>query len=199
MTGTHPFAYTAPYGFHQLSCRVPACRVERHNNRTLTLKKHLDMTKVYSSAASYNLHASTQTQKQIDLQLDSTFHAPLSLSVDTTVSVAHLPAYLTSVANGTATALYNQRAAEKISKHAAGCAEQGRSFMPFVSDSGGGIGPAPFVYWLRDVYTAEQRRQRADGDDGSATRHALANLLKELSAVLARDNFRMIDRLTLDR
>ena len=76
---------------------------------------------------------------------------------------------------------------------------KGRSFMPFVSDSGGGIGPAPFVYWLRDVYTAEQRRQRADGDDGSATRHALADLLKELSAVLVRDNFRMIDRLTKDR
>ena len=45
----------------------------------------------------------------------------------------------------------------------------------------------------------EQRRQRADGDDGSATRHALANLLCELSAVLARDNFHMIDRLTKDR
>ena len=71
--------------------------------------------------------------------------------------------------------------------------------MPFVSDSGGGIGPTPFVHWLREVYTAEQRRQRADGDDGSATRHALANLLCELSAVLVRDNFRMIDRLTKDR
>ena len=71
--------------------------------------------------------------------------------------------------------------------------------MPFVSDSGGGIGPNPFVCWLRDVYTADQRRQRADGDDGSATRYALANLLRELSAVLVRDNFRMIDRLTRDR
>ena len=71
--------------------------------------------------------------------------------------------------------------------------------MPFVSDSGGGIGPTPFVHWLREVYTAEQRRQRVDGDDGSATRHALADLLKELSAVLTRDNFRMIDRLTKDR
>ena len=123
----------------------------------------------------------------------------MSLSVDTTVSIAHLPSYLSTVASGTATALYNLRASAKITKHAPGCAEQGRSFLPFVSDSGGGIGPNPFVFWLREVYNAEQRRKRADGDDGSATRHALANLLCELSAVLARDNFRMIDRLTCDR
>ena len=123
MTGTHPLAYTAPYGFHQLSCHVTSSRVERHNNRTLTLKKHLDLTKVYSTAASYNLHSSSQNQKQIDLQLDSTFHAPMSLSVDTTVSIAHLPSYLSTVASGTATALYNLRASAKITKHAPGCAE----------------------------------------------------------------------------
>ena len=77
--------------------------------------------------------------------------------------------------------------AEKIAKHAAGCAEQSRSFLPFVGDTGGGIGPATFTYWLRDVYAADQRRQRADGDDGSASRFALEHLLRELLAVLVRD------------
>ena len=198
MVGQHPLAYGAPHGFHQLSCVVTSSRIDRHNNRTYVLKKHLDMTKIYSSAASYNLHASSVSRKQVDLQLDSTFHQPMSLSVDTTISVAFLPTHLASVASS-ATALYNTRAAEKIAKHAAGCAEQSRSFLPFVGDTGGGIGPAAFTYWLRDVYSADQRRQRADGDDGSASRFALEHLLRELLAVLVRDNFKMIDRLVRDR
>ena len=64
------------------------------------------MTKIYSSAASYNLHASSVSRKQVDLQLDSTFHQPMSLSVDTTISVAFLPTHLASVASGSASALY---------------------------------------------------------------------------------------------
>ena len=67
----------------------------------------------------------------------------MSLSVDTTVSIAHLPSYLSTVASGTATALYNLRASAKITKHAPGCAEQGRSFMPSSQTQAAGYRP-PF-------------------------------------------------------
>ena len=52
MVGQHPLAYGAPHGFHQLSCVVTSSRIDRLNNRTYVLKKHLDMTKIYYSAAS---------------------------------------------------------------------------------------------------------------------------------------------------
>ena len=37
-------------------------------------------------------------------------------------------------------------------------------FLPFV-DTGGVIGPAAFTFWLRAVYAADQRRQRAEVGD----------------------------------
>ena len=48
-----------------------------------------------------------------------------------------------------------------------------------------------FFFWFRDVYAtrpADQRRQRPNGDDGSASRFALEHLLRELLAVLVLDN-----------
>ena len=71
----HPLAYGAPgtaiLRRHLFSASGPPQQPH------YILKKHLDMTKIYSSAASYNLHASSVSRKQVDLQLDSTFRCPL--------------------------------------------------------------------------------------------------------------------------
>ena len=118
------------------------------------------------------------------------------MSIDTTVSVAFLPSHLADAAVS-ATRLLDVRAAEKTNKHAAGCAELNRTLLPFVSDTEGGIGPDAFVYWLKGTYAADQLRARADGDDGTRAPFALENLLCELLAVLVRDNYTMIERLSV--
>ena len=67
-----------------------------------------------------------------------------------------------------------------------------------VSDVGGGIGDDPFWHWLIGVYRTFERRLRADGGDGSDASFALGDLLRELQAVLTRDNFTAVTRLTED-
>ena len=89
------------------------------------------------------------------------------------------------------------RAAEKIAHHAADCAALHRVFLPFASDTLGGIGAEPFIQWLKGVYIANNLRLRAEGDDGSSGRLLLDDLLAEWLAVLARDNVTMIERLTI--
>ena len=89
------------------------------------------------------------------------------------------------------------RANKKNGKHASECHAVGRTFLPFVSDTQGGIGPPSFVDWLKSVFAAYARAARAEGGDGSDDRLALENLLAEMLAVLVRDNFKMIDRLTV--
>ena len=89
------------------------------------------------------------------------------------------------------------RADEKVNKHLAGCRDRHRDFLAFVSDTEGGIGPDSFVVWLKATYVADQLHARADGDDGTRAPFALENLLCELLAVLVRDNYSMIDKLTV--
>ena len=72
-----------------------------------------------------------------------------------------------------------------------------RVFLPFTSDTLGGIGAEPFIQWLKGVYTANNLRLRAEGDDGSSGRLLLDDLLAEWLAVLMRDNVNMIERLTI--
>ena len=68
---------------------------------------------------------------------------------------------------------------------------------------GGCVSTVTSVYrfrrWLVGVYRAYERRLRADGGDGSEAVYALANLLRELQAVLVSDNYTAITRLTEDR
>ena len=74
-----------------------------------------------------------------------------------------------------------------------------RALLPFVSDIGGGIGDDPFWRWLIGVYLAHERRLRANGGDGSEAAYALENMLRELQAILVRDNYTAITRLVEDR
>ena len=140
----------------------------------------------------------SETRKQVDLNLDSTFHHPLSLSTDATISCQYIPAHLGRTAASPGS-LYRHRADEKIAKHAAGCARRLRALLPFVADIGGGIGDDPFWHWLISVYHAYERRLRANGGDGSEAAYALENLLRELQVVLVRDNYTAIMRLVEDR
>ena len=142
------------------------------------------------------LFTSSSSKRQIDLKLDSAVLMPPHLSLDATVSCLLLPSWLTATAASAAAPLQT-RAAEKIAKHAAECSAMGRVFFPFVSDTLGGIGPPPFVVWLKHVYAAVARRQRAEGGDRAAAAFALESLLAELCAVLVKDNVTMIERLTI--
>ena len=183
---------------HHVACRVTKCRITRHNHRVLCLQKHIEATGVYSCAASTSLYSDTESRKQVDLNLDSTFHHPLSLSTDATISCQYIPAHLGRTAASPGS-LYRHRADEKIAKHAAGCAQRLRALLPFVADIGGGIGDDPFWHWLISVYHAYERRLRANGGDGSEAAYALENLLRELQATLMRDNHTAITRLIEDR
>ena len=84
----HPLAYTAPFGYHQLSCNVTSGRIDRHNNRLRILKKHLDMMQpaIYDVDISKRLFSDSTSRKQIDMNLDATCHDPLHLSIDATIS-----------------------------------------------------------------------------------------------------------------
>ena len=144
------------------------------------------------------LFSSQATNRQIDLKADSTTHHPHQhLSLDTTITSSLLPTYLATQSTSP-TAVHLLKAARKIGKHAKDCDAIGRTFLPFTSDTLGGIGPPQFVEWLKSVYAAYDRANRAEGGDGSDGRFALDTLLAELLAVLVRDNVRMIDRLTIN-
>ena len=130
------------------------------------------------------------------MKLDSPVLEPPHISVDTTVSCFLLPSYLSDTAISAALP-FQTRATEKIAKHAAECAAAHRVLSPFVSDTLGGVGPAPFIVWLKYVYSAVARRQRAEGGDHAAAAFALESLLAELGAVLVKDNLIMIERLTV--
>jgi hypothetical protein len=54
--------------------------------------------------------------------------------------------------------------------------------------------------WLIGVYLPSvERRLRANGGDGSEAAYALEHLLRELQAILVRDNYTAITRLVEDR
>ena len=67
-----------------------------------------------------------------------------------------------------------------------------------MSDTLGTIGPPPFAVWLRGVFAAAARDARPHDGDSSATQlHALDLALAELLAILVRDNYAAVVRLTV--
>ena len=189
-------AYTVPFAYHHLGCQKTSSRIDRHNHRNAVLHRHIPRTKIYTSEMVKGLFSSATSRKQIDIKFDSPFHAPYALSVDTTISVTLLPTYLRDTAVSAIRPLLS-RTQEKHDKHAASCNDAGRAFLAFASDTLNAMGPPAFVNWLRRLYSAADNLARSNGDDGSEQRDALQHLICELQAVLVRDNYLMIDRLTI--
>ena len=181
---------------HHLACGKYSSRIDRHNHRTALLHRHIAALHIYDGKLVKDLFSSSTSKRQIDLKLDSSFHSPLHLSIDTTISCILLPSYLPDTAVA-ASRPYAARAAHKISKHAAECAAAGRAFLPFVGDTLGGIGPDAFVSWLKGLFAAADLAARSDGGDHAAATFALDHLLCDLLATLVRDNHLMIERLTV--
>ena len=105
------------------------------------------------------------------------------------------PSYLAAAATDS-DAMFLTKAADKISKHAAGCDSLGQDFIPFVLTTLGGVGPPAFRQTIRDIFASLVAQSIASGATGRDVSFAFFNLQQTIQASIARSNYQTLDRHT---
>ena len=85
-----------------------------------------------------------------------------------------------------------------MQKHAAGLAQVGVDFIPFVLTTLGGVGPPAFREFIRTAYAGLAAKLIASGATGRDAELALSDLMQTLQASIARSNYIAVDRHTTD-
>ena len=75
---------------------------------------------------------------------------------------------------------------DKIDKHLPGCVELGRSFIPFVFSSLGGVGPAIACDYLDSIFSPSLVSELLSGGNGQQTAHRRLLFMQSLQAVICR-------------
>jgi hypothetical protein len=193
--GDHPLAYAAPHAYHQMRCGATNARTKTHNALMTTLANALAPLGWHVDLANH-LHSSDTARTQVDGLFTSDRH-PRPKAVDASLSCPLLPSHLPA-AIASALAIFLARAAEKMGKHADGCALLHRDFLPFILTTLGGVGPPAFVEWLREEFHLAALAAASAGGSRHDAIYAYSCLLQTIQAVIARGNCSAVARHTAD-
>ena len=130
------------------------------------------------------LFSSALNGNQIDLTLDSFHLQPPSVAIDVTVSHPLLPSWSPAASTDHKT-LFLLREKQKDAHHRAGCINQGRSFVPLVFSSLGGISPRAREF-IDSLFSAAYTDERAAGGSGARTVQRRQRLYDQIAAVIVR-------------
>lgn len=125
---------------HFAGCGALGIRTSRHNSLVQIIgeaaRREMSMVPDYRRATS----SSTTSGNNIDLVLESFHLQPPAVGIDVTVSHPLLPTY-SRFAAGDALRMFLDREKAKDAHHRAGCIDQGKSFLPIVFSTLGGVSP----------------------------------------------------------
>ena len=109
--------------------------------------------------------------------------ATRSVAIDVTISCFLLPRYV-AASSRSADEPFASRAAEKNDSHMRGCREVGRTFLPIVFSTLGGIGPPAAIKWLDSLFSAAYARERSAGGTGHETNRRRAMFYQLLQCTI---------------
>ena len=136
----HPLYLHLARCYHQLSCRVGPHRIRRHDALARLIAAAISTHLQVHATTSERLASSSTSGKKVDIVVTDYRLFPPITALDATVSCPMLPTY-SATASADHRTLFLARAAEKVAKHLPGCAALGRSFLPIVFSTLGGVGP----------------------------------------------------------
>ena len=141
----------------------------------------------------YAISSSTTSNNNIDLVLESFHLQPPSVGIDVTVSHPLLPSYSTAAALDSLT-MFLLRERTKDLHHRAGCINQGKSFLPVVFSTLGGVSPRAREF-LDYLFRRAHATEVDSGGTGVQTIARRQLFYDQLAAVIARSGAAMSRRL----
>ena len=133
---------------------------------------------------------------KVDLVITAYDRSPSVTAIDVTISCPLLPTYSSSAATS-ATHIFDARALEKNDKHLAGSIAQGRTFLPVVFTTLGGIGPPEAVHYLDALFSDSYASELAATGSTRNTAHARRLFYQSLLATLTKATADMASALTI--
>ena len=186
-----------PHAYHQCGCGATPRRHRRHDA----------ITKIIGNTAASNLRAHTTMEHRlssstglhstkVDLVITAYDRSPSVTAIDVTISCPLLPTYSSSAATSAAH-IFDARALEKNNKHLAGSIAQGRTFLPIVFTTLGGIGPPEAVHYLDALFSDSYASELAATGSTRNTAHARRLFYQSLLATLTKATADMASALTI--
>ena len=90
---------------------------------------------------------------KVDLVITAYDRSPSVTAIDVTISCPLLPTYSPAAGATNVAHIFDLRAFEKNDRHLAGSMAQGRTFLPIVFTTLGGIGPPEAVHYLDALFS----------------------------------------------
>ena len=140
-----------------------------------------------------NLGSSTTSRHRVDANFTSYRHNPATTSIDFTVSCPMLPTYVDRASYDVAE-LFIRRATDKMHKHLAGCLEKGVAFLAGVHTTLGGVGPAPYLAYVRQIFSDAAALEILAGGRGQLAHHREHLFFASLHAIIARCMWATLER-----
>ena len=170
-------------------------------------RRHDAIAKIIGDAAASNLRAHStmhrrlssstgQHATKVDLVITAYDRSPSVTAIDVTISCPLLPTHSPAAAVSAAH-LFDSRALEKNNKHLAGSIAQGRTFLPIVFTTLGGIGPPEAVHYLDTLFSDSYAAEFAASGSTRNTAHARRLFYQSLLATLTKATADMASALTI--
>ena len=186
-----------PHAYHQSACGATPRRHRRHDaiakiigaTAASSLRAHSTMDRRLSSSTG-------QHATKVDLVITAYDRSPSVTAIDVTISCPLLPTHSLAAAVSAAH-LFDSRALEKNNKHLAGSIAQGRTFLPIVFTTLGGIGPPEAVHDLDTLFSDSYASELAASGSTRNTAHARRLFYQSLLATLTKATADMTSALTI--
>lgn len=183
------------HGNHFLSCTSNGLCLKRHNDLTHCIGETARRETGATPHLNHHLASSTTTGTKVDLVLESYYFTPPLVAIDVTVVNPLTTSYYKDAAKDAAT-VFSRRDYHKTMRHNSLDAPSGRTLIPIVITTLGGIGPPASLDFLHKLFASSLAAELAAGGTGNDTNSRRSRFYQTLLTILARGNTSMMRRLT---